>query len=504
MNAVHGDWPVPESQARPRLVTLLPVATREVRRHPLALAGVFAVIALAALAAGLLLPKKYATSTTLVVEQSNVAAPLLEGRDVSSGVGDMPAAAREIAFSPAVMDGVLAAGGWHVPGDQAERDALAAQVAARTQVSSSEDNKIYIAYVDSDPQRALAVTRRYAELIAEESLARKARASHDAFQFIDGQVEQYRQKLDDAANRLQAYRSSHPDALPGAQNDSNTGIGDLRKQIENARLDLADARAQEAAVRAQLSGRGGSGPLGAQIAAAQAELAKLQLAYTDQHPDVIRAQQQLAQLQAQAATGGTGMSSTDPLYTQLQGRLADARGRSAAAASRVSAGEALLGAEVARSTRVSASANDVSELSRDYEINRDVYQDLLKRREDARVAMNLDAAHRGLLFRVVEPAVLPTQPSGLRFIHVAAAGLLAAVLTPLLLLAGIGSLDPRVRVPQQIEHEAGLPVLGVVPSHASAPQRARSQAQFKLAGLLVLLVAAAYGAVVFLKLANLV
>ena len=36
----------------------------------------------------------------------------------------------------------------------------------------------------------------------------------------------------------------------------------------------------------------------------------------------------------------------------------------------------------------------------DYEVNRDLYQDLLKRRENARVSMNLDAEQRARLLEI--------------------------------------------------------------------------------------------------------
>ena len=50
----------------------------------------------------------------------------------------------------------------------------------------------------------------------------------------------------------------------------------------------------------------------------------------------------------------------------------------------------MLNSELDRSRRIAASESALAELTRDYEVNRDIYQDLLKRRENARVSMNLD------------------------------------------------------------------------------------------------------------------
>ena len=50
------------------------------------LATVFALIALGALVFGMLLPKKYNSSTTILVEESNIIQPLMEGRAVPTSV----------------------------------------------------------------------------------------------------------------------------------------------------------------------------------------------------------------------------------------------------------------------------------------------------------------------------------------------------------------------------------------------------------------------------------
>ena len=168
-----------------------------------------------------------------------------------------------------------------------------------------------------------------------------------------------------------------------------------------------------------------------------------------------------------------GPAAFNPLYAELKSKQAEVRRRSAAMASRIATGEGLLSGELARSGRIAASESTLSELSRDYEVNRDLYQDLLKRRENARVSMNLDAEQRGLSFRIQEPAVMPLRPSGLRLLHVAGAGLALAGVVPLLFLFGVLKLDPRVRMVRQIEREAGLPVLGTVP-HLLTRRRPRA------------------------------
>lgn len=250
------------------------------------------------------------------------------------------------------------------------------------------------------------------------------------------------------------------------------------------------------------------------MAELQSEYDRLLLNYTEQHPDVIRVQRQMQDLQADlrsesthatsrlavASTGAPGSSALNPLYGQLQSRLADARSMSAASASRVALGQGLLGEELARSERIARAEGTLAELTRNFEVNRDVYESLQKRREEARVAMNLDIARRGLSLRVQEPATLPVRPDeGLRLMHVAAGGLFLAVLAPILLIFGWVKLDGRVRTPSQIEQLAGLPVLGAIPSRASGQVRIRARQRVLLAAMLLLVVPIAYALVLAIR-----
>ncbi|MET3929699.1 hypothetical protein ABIE51_001586 [Lysobacter sp. OAE881] len=171
--------------------------------------------------------------------------------------------------------------------------------------------------------------------------------------------------------------------------------------------------------------------------------------------------------------------------------------------SRINTSQALLDQELARSRHIAASESTMAELSRDYEVNRDLYQDLLKRRENARVSMSLDAEQRGLSFRVQEPASYPLRGVGLRLVHVASAGLGAAALAPLLLLFGFVRLDPRVRSPYQIETASALPVLGSVPRYQTAPSRRLGTRRFVIAAMIFLVVPLVYGVVLALKMVNL-
>jgi len=125
--------------------------------------------------------------------------------------------------------------------------------------------------------------------------------------------------------------------------------------------------------------------------------------------------------------------------------------------------------ELDRGRRVSGGAVTLAELTRDYQVNRDIYQDLLKRREQARVSMNLDRDKQGLTFRIYEPATLPLAPSGMRYLHFVLIGFILSVAIPVGLLFARLRFDPRVRFSAAFNARLKLPVIASVP-HLWSPR----------------------------------
>ena len=492
------------------LVRDLPLMTRELRRRRVPLAVVFAAIALVGLLAAALWPRKYESSTTILVKEESIIQPLMEGRAVATGVTDRARIAREVIFSRKIVEQVLRQGGWLDSNPSPiEQERLAIELRRRTSIDSQGPNLIRISYWDRDPVRALEVARTYGDSFIAESLAAKERESREAYEFIAARAAEYHAKLLQAEERLKEFRASNPDARPGAVADVNTRIAQLRANIESARSGVAESSVRASAVASQISAersvtavQNRDSQYRERLGKLQTELDTLRLSYTDEYPDVVRLKRQIEDLEREIASS-PGESRPQPALgyavvpgsAALRAELTRARGEAAAMSARATEAEALLEAELERANRIADHEAVYAELTRDYEVNRDLYQDLLKRRENARVSMNLDAEHRGLTFRVQEPAALPLQPSGLRFMHFSAASLVAAFAVPLGLLLLLVRLDPRVRSAEQLRSAVPVPVLATIPRHVRGPERRRESMRHAIVFGAVGLVLAAYAAV---------
>ncbi|MDE2271587.1 MAG: hypothetical protein KGJ94_06330 [Xanthomonadaceae bacterium] len=477
--------PPPPANTPLNIATLGETMWKEARRRRVALALVFAVIALLALTVGAFWPKKFVAETTILIQENNIIKPLTEGIAAATEVSDRADIASEIIFSQDSLDQLLTDGGWNPESlSPIDRDQLIDRIKSHTTISTSKNNLLLrISYYDTDPRRAYTLTKDMAQLFIAKSLASKEAESASAYDFMNTQVEAYHKKLVAASDALQKYIDGHPDASPGSITDTNARITALRNEIENAKVQVAQLSSQAAAMGGSLSGQSQISTVQtredvyrAQIAQLQAHLNQLLLTYTDNYPDVVRTrhqiqdlQQQLAAAQTQkqaAASVGTSIDNQvtfNPVYSNLQTQLAQIHGNLAAARATETAGQQQLAIELARSQKIAQSSNELTKLNNTFNTVSATYQDLLKRRERARISMDLDKDKRGLTFKIQDPARMPLMPVGLRLMHFAAAGIILGICVPLGVLFLTARFDPRTRSADALARGTGLPVFASVP-----------------------------------------
>jgi polysaccharide chain length determinant protein (PEP-CTERM system associated) len=471
------------------------VLSYEAFRHRRLIVGGIILINIVVIGLALAWPPTYQSSTTIFVEQKNIIQPLMQGTAVPTDVRDQARIARETVFSRKVMTQALEHVGW-LKKDQTEIQQEKTIEAAkdRTKISNVGPNLIRIEHKDRDPERAYKITQKLAELFIAESLGSQANESQAAFEFIDKQVKEYHEKLMQAEEQLKEFRSKHVDARPGTEAEVSRRIDTLQATIERTTLELKEAKIKESSIEKQLSGEAEvsinvtrESQYIARIAELQGQLENLRLTYHDTYPDIVRIKHQIEDLkesvtsvrqqreEARKNPKTSNQTSVDdsvranPIYQQLKQQLFDTRTNIETLNTRLNEHKALLKKETERATRVHGGEATMVELSRDYEVNRDIYQDLLRRRENARVSRNLDRDKQELRLRIQEPAFLPVQPSGIRFAHIAMAGLLLSLLAPFGVLYAMTQVDPRIRLESVIATRLKLPVLAVVP-HSWSPR----------------------------------
>lgn len=493
----------------------------ELFKYRTALISVFVFISFTILGTGLVWPKRFESYVTIQVNEKDVIQPLMQGSAVATNIADISKNAKTLITSRKVVEDVLVTTGYVSKNTSAEkREKLINKVNKRTIVKSVGQNLIRISYLDENPELAMKGAQRFADLFLEESKSRKNDESIAAFEFIDKQVGEYHQKLVEAEKKLKEFRSEHLDAVPGSENQISTEMNRLQRRLEESTLAYKEEKIRYESLKRQLSGESEvvvgithEGQIRKRIADLQSELDTLRLSYTDTYPDVVQLRYQIEDLQKELDSEHTrkeralanGISSpqdenarTNPLYQELRKSLSDSKTKLATLATRINETKKLLDIEVQRGKRVHGGEAVLSELTRDYEVNRDIYQDLLKRRENARVSKNMESDQVGRM-KIYEPAFLPVEPTGIRFLHFMIAGLVLGILIPVGLFYVFQQTDPRIRSVEIIREDLGLPILGVLPVLATPDDIKRKNKNIRDLGLVVVSMITLYFLIGFLR-----
>lgn len=463
-------------------------ALTEIVRHKVFVVGGFVLLCVGIVYIGTTWPKVFTSSTSIYVEEQNIIGPLMEGAAVQTEVIDRSGIAREIIYGRKIMLKVVDKLGYKPESlSPAQVERLIDDIKKRTVVTGRR-NLITIEYSDSDPKIAYEVTRNLATFFIAESLADKVRESTGAYEFIDKQAQEYKAKLVQSEEELKKFRSEHVEAQPGVVGDMGRRNAELTTRLETISQELREARIRRASLMRQLSGEAEaatnfsrSEQYKTRIAELQSRLDTLRLSYHETYPDIVQLKAQIQELRDTIAAerGGRGEGGAlaesavaNPLYQELQRSLYQTNTQIETLAARYEQTQRALDEHVETGKRVQDYEAKLAELTRDYEINREIYADLTRRRESARVSMNIDKEEKGLTLRIDEPAYLPHKPSGPQFIHFVLAAPIIGALFPIGIVVGLRKLDPRIRSEDRLTEELGLPMLGLVP-HMASPEDAR-------------------------------
>src|SRR5690606_39340565 len=111
---------------------------------------------------------------------------------------------------------------------------------------------VEISYRNTSPERAFKVVTAAAGLFMSRARESKRVENENALKFISAEVDKYRERLQEAERRLREFLAEHEDIRPGESGNVGANIVDLRRNIQDARLDLEAARITERELLAQL------------------------------------------------------------------------------------------------------------------------------------------------------------------------------------------------------------------------------------------------------------
>jgi polysaccharide chain length determinant protein (PEP-CTERM system associated) len=482
------------------------------------------VVALLAWLVIMALPDRYEASAKVFVDARTPLRPVLEGIAIQEDYESQLALVREALLSRPQLEAVARKTNLDANvTTPAQMDDLVSALQRRIEVSSTtvtgsqqgpiRDTIYQISYRHPNRDKSVEVVRTLLDNFMEGTISGNRSGSSEAQGFLNQQIAELEKRLQGAEGRLADFKKRNIGMIPGEQGDYFTRLNQEMAGLQKAETDLAVAVSRRAELQRQLQGSraylpGTSGSSAGPNAAvptditlrrqeAEQALEELLLRYTDRHPEVVALRQNIEDLKqreekelADIARGGMGTGairslSVNPVYQQIQAQLNQVQ---VDIASIQGAAEQHRN-EIANLRKFVDQAPEIEQefarLNRDYGVTKEQYDQLVTRREQARVSD--DAARTGIVrFDVIEPPRAGVEPVWPRRPLLIVASLIAALGLGIGLAVLPQVLSPAFSDVTSLERKFGLPVLGSVSEVRTAERRAWEHAQLKkvaLAGL---------------------
>lgn len=456
----------------------------------LVVAFTLAVISAAAVSQ---LPDKYEGRARVFVDSNRVLQPLLKGLAVQPDVNQRVRLMSRTLMSRPNMEKLvrMADIGVHSTTDyEKELQLNNLQNEVRLRGERGNTSLYTVTYTHEDPDVARRVVQSLITVFIESSLGDKRQDSESAQEFLGQQIRLYERRLAEAESRLSQFKRDNVGKMPSEAGGYYQRLSVSSEQLRNARLELGEVQNRILSLRQRLaseprtiaSGLGADGyiasPLDIQLGQQRQELSGLLLRYTDRHPKIAQLRSSISDLEAIKAQGGDALiqpvSSSvvaNPVYQEVVKLLAEAEAEAAGLEVRVGAFEKQVGELNDTVGSIPKVEQQLAQLNRDYEVVKGQYEELLERRESARLSEEVELNVDDVKFRVIDPPFVPSRPSSPNKPLLTMAGFVAAIGGALALAWVISMLRPVFYDASSIAAKTGRPILGSVSNQAKTSQK---------------------------------
>ena len=465
------------------------------------------------------MPSIYESSSRIFVDTSSVLQPLLRGIAVQSNLQTQVELMKQTLLSRPNLESVARKTDYALSATtDAEMEALLTSIQSRTIILSSKQDVFSISFQDVNPQRAHDVVQALLTIFVESNLGQSRKDLDAAEEFIDKQIKDYEVRLVEAEDKLARFKQEHMDVAlgDGSYLSRASAATSLFRQLEQ---DLSVALAQRSLLKQEL-GRipatlppalANGGPpddTETRIIELEAKIRELRSQYTDKHPDVVRANRQLdalltKQKEARAAAAaapvptdaepGKAYGEPNPVYEQVKLRLIEMETQIENLSQRSAAARKEADALASKAEEVPQIEAEFQRLNRDYNIIKARHDELLARRESARMSRNRDDIGQQVQYRMIDPPLVANEPVGPNrplFLNLVLVGAIGAGLGLALVLV---VLDTSFATLSELRQYTDLPVLGAITDNRAGQRPVRGVAGYLVlasvfAGLVVVLV----------------
>ena len=381
------------------------------------------------------------------------------------------------------------------------------------QLVRDEHNRITafnVLYSSRRPEIAQQVTGELSDLFINENLEVRQQQSEDTTKFIEAQLETARKALSEQEDRVRQFKGQHVGEMPGQLASNLQILTGLQSQLQAEEDALNAAKQQHVYLQTladqyralQSSSKSGDGTTGGlpaidqELAKLKAQLADLSSHYTERHPDVRKLKEQIADTEKtraqllenmktkgpDATTDGGDSASNQavdptqsPMLAQVQSQLRSNQLEITNREHAIATLKAKVDDYQGRLNQEPVREQQLADLTRGYDQSKANYDDLLKKKNESKMATSMELLQQGERFRIVDAPSFPQKPEFPNRLKFCGMGLGVGLALGLLVAGGFEMMDDRLHNAKEIRDLLPAEVIGEIPAivNASDAQIAR-------------------------------
>lgn len=469
------------------------------RWHAIGVAWLVCVVGWTAVA---YMPNIYEAKTRVYVDTDSMLRPLLRGLAVDTNMlNEVDLMQRTLLSRPNLQKVARLADLDLNAKTVAEQESVVAELERRVKIARQAQNLFLITYNGAKPETAKAVVQSLLTVFVESNLGESRKDIASARTFIDDQITDYKTQLEAAERQVAEFKSRHIGGLPGesvarleqslelSMAERSRTIGDLN-EAKRRRDEFQRQMATVPQFVDVVGARGNAeleGDATLRAASLEQKLRVLRMRYTESHPDVTETKRLLDLAQAEAAQtsgvegGGTRSKvvgrNTNPVFDRMRAQMGEEEAKIAQLETRLERNNTEVTRWEDRVKAIPTVGAELARLTRDYDVIKRNYEEMISRRESAKLGQKLEAQSKTLQFRIVDPPDVPVAPAGpnrVLFVSVIFAVGLAA---GLFFAFFMGQIDNSIVHLAQLRTVANLPVLGSISTMITEAERWRRKVE---------------------------
>ena len=453
-----------------------------------------------------LLPPKYTSQSTVLVEGQKVPDNYVQPVITSDFAQRVQTLSQEV-LSPSRLRPMLATLSFIKPGEEGKviadiqqnmsvqpvittmSAAAASSPTAKTKKPSAGNEPLpgfTVNYSDSDASRAQKICNAMTTLIVDENLRSRSEVAQSTTDFLGRQLAEAKSTVDDQDAKLADFKKKYMGQLPTDVDNNMRMLMSMNTQLDATTQTLGRAQQDKAYTESMLaqqvaawkSSQSSSNPqtLEQQLTQLQGQLLQLQARYTDDHPDVIKTKADIAEIEkklkeinaaaasASAADGSEKASASEPPeIRQLRLQIHQYQSVIEQATADQKRLQGQIGVYQSRTAMSPGIEEQYKVLTRDNDNAQAFYKDLLAKKSSAALGTSMENQAEGEQMHIVATAGLPDSPSFPVRPLLAAAGLGVGLALGALIAIILEFSDKSIRTEKDAAAIMDLPLLISVP-----------------------------------------